>query len=780
MRASLILTIVAMGALGLSLEFLGSAVYREQAIENQRSMLSDHLRLEMNELRSNFEAQVHSLALHARNEPALLGAANPKQIGRLLDRLHRHAVETRAKIQVVKIYAHDADLKLLAVSSLGSPEIDSGESSCRQFLDLAARHKGSNRQKALSGVCMVDRKPYFAAMESLGDQDSSGYLFVLADMLNAMADLEAVMAIPLRLGFTDGNPLYQSPNWPAAAESEHSLVVSHTLHAYAPANSRLEVSVVKDMRGFHDGLRRTQHWVTAIAVAATLLFAFIALALLQRTAINPLRALAAQLQRVRQDKSQLGQRVAVGGNAEVVELGSGFNEMTTRLKELYESLERMAFTDPLTKLPNRTLFHDRLQQTILNAKREHKPFALCIMDLDRFKDINDTLGHHVGDMLLQQVATRLRGKLRESDTVARMGGDEFAVLLPTVSGKHAGMAARMLLQALRTPFAVEEHSLTIGASIGIALYPDHGVDANILMQRADVAMYAAKNAGSGYAYYESRLDRNNPARLALMSELRQAVEQEQFELYYQPKVSLKTGRAVGVEALARWRHPREAILLPDAFIPMLEQTGLIRSLTPWVVNEALEQSQKLLAAGLPLMISVNLSVCDLQDPYLAEAFAEQLAAHQIAPASLEIEITESAVMTEPVRALDMVTRLADMGLRLAIDDFGTGYSSLSYLKKLPVKTIKIDKTFVLGMIGDENDAAIVRTSIELAHNLGLEVVAEGVENAETLQRLKELGCDQAQGNYLSRPLTRDELGVWLQQSTWGLRRLGVVPRKMPS
>jgi predicted signal transduction protein with EAL and GGDEF domain len=370
-------------------------------------------------------------------------------------------------------------------------------------------------------------------------------------------------------------------------------------------------------------------------------------------------------------------------------------------------------------------------------------------------------------MLLQQVAARLRSKLRDIDTVARMGGDEFAILLPAVTDKHATMAARMLLQSLRMPFRIDEHTLDIGASIGISLYPDHGVDSNILIQRSDVAMYAAKQANSGYAFYDSKQDQHNPTRLTLLGELRHAVEQEQFELYYQPKVNLRTSQVTGVEALVRWNHPREDLMLPDIFIPLLEQTGMIRNLTPWVLNEALRQGQILQRQGVPITISMNLSVRDLQEPYLAETFAEQLAALQVATKWLELEITESAVMTEPERALHVLTRLSATGLKLAIDDFGTGYSSLSYLKKLPVHAIKIDKSFVIGMVRDENDAAIVRTSIDLAHNLKLEVIAEGVENEETLKRLTELGCDTAQGNFISRPLSSDELSVWLKQSAWG-------------
>jgi diguanylate cyclase (GGDEF)-like protein len=479
-----------------------------------------------------------------------------------------------------------------------------------------------------------------------------------------------------------------------------------------------------------------------------------------------LERLSAQLRRIRVDRRYLGQPVDVRGNAEVAELAEGFNAMTAQLKDLYQSLERMAFTDSLTSLPNRALFQDRLQQLILAAQREQRAFALLIMDLDHFKEVNDTLGHPVGDRLLQEVAERLRAKLRESDTVARLGGDEFAVLLPTVMQPHAAMAARMLLQTLRAPIIVEGHALEVGASIGIALFPEHGRDAHVLLQRADIAMYAAKQANSGHAFYESRFDHHDPTRLALLGELRRAIEQEQFVLHYQPLINLWTNRVSGAEALLRWRHPREGLLAPERFIPLLEQTGLIRSLTPWVVNEALRGAAALRGREQAIGVSINLSARDLHDPDLTPTLLEALAAQQARPEWLTLEITESAVMTDPDRAREVLLRLAEMGFRLAIDDFGTGYSSLAYLKKLPVRVLKIDKSFVVDMVHDQDDAAIVRTSIELGHNLGLEVVAEGVESAEVLQRLSEARCDAAQGLHVSPPLSADELANWMRDSSW--------------
>jgi diguanylate cyclase (GGDEF)-like protein len=534
------------------------------------------------------------------------------------------------------------------------------------------------------------------------------------------------------------------------------------------ATASLMIEAGRDASATDAVFERNLYTTLLIAIICLVILSYIGLLVLDKTAIAPLQALTAHLRRIREDKGALGQPVTVGGNAEVIALEEGFNDMTARLKELYENLERMAFTDPLTSLPNRALFHDRLQQLILTARREQKTFALCIMDLDRFKDINDTLGHPVGDALLKQVAERLRQKLRESDTVARLGCDEFAVLLPAVGRQHAAMAARMLLQALRVPFTLDDQNLDIGASIGVVLYPDHGMDADVLIQRADVAMYAAKREGGGFAFYEAGHDQHSGQRLALMSELRRAVELEQFELHYQPKIDLATRRVMGIEALMRWRHPRDGLILPDKFIPLLEQTSQIRSLTPWMLSEVMNFSRQLQAEGLSLTVSMNLSVRDLQSSHLGDMLDEQLQACQADPSMIEFEITESAVMTDPVHTVAALNRIADAGFRLAIDDFGTGYSSFAYLKKLPVNTIKIDKSFVAGMAQDENDTAIVRTSIELAHTLNLKIVAEGVEDASTLASLEDLGCDTVQGHYISRALMPGELLQWLRQSSWGL------------
>jgi diguanylate cyclase (GGDEF)-like protein len=434
------------------------------------------------------------------------------------------------------------------------------------------------------------------------------------------------------------------------------------------------------------------------------------------------------------------------------------------LRRQAEVNEHQALHDALTDLPNRTLFHDRVHQALASARREHIAAAVMIMDLDRFKEVNDTLGHASGDELLKQVGLRLRDSLRESDTVARLGGDEFGVLLPKVVDAEAAVAvARKLRTTLEEPFTLHGLALRMEASIGIALFPDHGSDVQSLLQRADVAMYVAKEHPSGCELYARERDEYSPDRLTLLTELRRGIDRGQLLLHFQPKADLRTGDIQGVEALVRWQHPERGMIPPDEFIPPAQKTGVITPLTMFVLDEALRQCRTWALQGMELCVAVNLSTRNLLDVHLPDTVGELLARWEVPARLLELEITESTILADPVRAMEILSRLDEMGIRLAIDDFGTGYSSLAYLKRLPVDELKIDKSFILGMEENENDAVIVRSTIDLGRNLGLRVVAEGVETAKAWNRLVSLGCDIAQGYYLSRPVPADQLTEWLRE-----------------
>jgi diguanylate cyclase (GGDEF)-like protein/PAS domain S-box-containing protein len=436
------------------------------------------------------------------------------------------------------------------------------------------------------------------------------------------------------------------------------------------------------------------------------------------------------------------------------------------LSQARDEAQHQALHDGLTGLPNRTLLRDRLQQAILVAQRDNSSLALLIMDLDHFKDVNDTLGHHSGDELLQQVAARLRSALRASDTVARMGGDEFAIILPMASDASlASRVAEHLVRTLEQPFLVAEQSVSIGASIGIALYAEHGTDAKTLLRHADVAMYVAKRGGLGHALYSGDQDAHDPERLTLTAELRSAIERNELVLHYQPKIDLRSGSCNRVEALVRWQHPVRGLIPPDQFIPLAEQTGLIKPLTNWVLGAAIRQCRAWRDSGLEIAVGVNLSMRNLHDPELVEHVVHVLNSHRVPASALKVEVTESALMTDPHRALDSLVRLRAIGVEVAIDDFGTGHASLSYLKQMPVEEIKLDRSFVRDMRTDKNDFTIVRSTIELAHDLGLRVIAEGVEDQATLDLLAQLGCDLAQGYHMSRPLTEGDLRRWFAEDS---------------
>ena len=429
-----------------------------------------------------------------------------------------------------------------------------------------------------------------------------------------------------------------------------------------------------------------------------------------------------------------------------------------------QRLAHLAYHDPLTDLPNRALLHDRLDQAARIATREGTTLGLLVLDLNGFKEINDTLGHHAGDRLLQCVAGRLRATLREADTVARLGGDEFAVLLPFADLDGALLTAQKLLQEIEQPCVIDHRSLSVRASLGIACFPEHGSSADTLLQKADVAMYVAKAEGVGISVYAPSRDQNTQRRLTFVSELRKGLDENQFFVEYQPILHLRTNLIVGVEALVRWKHPQHGLVLPGNFIHMAEQTGLINPLTTIVLETAIrEWTQR--PTHPPVTVSVNLSPRTLRDPMLPQRIAGMLAVFSAPHASLALEITENILMSDPVRSMDRLKRLHEMGVRIVIDDFGTGYSSLSYLRRLPADELKIDRSFVTGLMTGQDDV-IVRSTIDLAHNLGLTVVAEGVENADVLARLLAMGCDAAQGTYISPPGSASVIRAKMGANPW--------------
>jgi diguanylate cyclase (GGDEF)-like protein len=448
---------------------------------------------------------------------------------------------------------------------------------------------------------------------------------------------------------------------------------------------------------------------------------------------------------------------------EVGALARRLNRMREAIAERENRILNLALYDSLTGLPNRTLLIDRIGQSIRDAQRYKREFAVLMMDLDRFKLVNDTLGHGVGDEMLREVARRLGATVRDTDTVARLGGDEFVVLL--VGGRDVAVEiAERIALALREPMVLAGEALDMGASIGIAHYPAHGQDVDMLMRHADIAMYQAKRLQTGCVVFDG-VDRDlERSHLSLLGEMRRALERGEFEIDWQPRLSLSSGRVVGLEGLVRWNHPSRGRLQPGDFIPFAEETGFVREITRWVVAAGVRQGARMAREGLELHVSLNVSALDVQNPEFAADVQRALCTEGMDPARLVLEITESGVVDDLDNALATLRSLAALGVRLSVDDFGTGYATLAQLQQLPVHELKIDRSFVYGMCDNRGSEAIVRATIDLARKLGLSVAAEGVETLRELKTLQSLGCDEAQGFYIAKPLRADQVGDWVRRT----------------
>ncbi|MCO5107073.1 MAG: EAL domain-containing protein [Burkholderiaceae bacterium] len=480
---------------------------------------------------------------------------------------------------------------------------------------------------------------------------------------------------------------------------------------------------------------------------------------LGRSAARRLAQLRRAIERIHD--ADYRERVAPGPRDEIGALAESVNGLgesaATRERRIMES----ALSDPLTGLPNRALLADRIRHMVSVSQRSRGTFAIALLDLDRFKVVNDTLGHATGDVLLREVARRLRATVRESDTVARLGGDEFVLLL--AGGVEAAReVSRRVLDAMKAPLRHGEQLIDIGISIGIALYPDHGEDDVTLLRHADSAMYRAKRTRSGERVFDGGGGEVQRSYLSLLGEMRSALEGGQFELDYQPKLALRTGLIAGLEGLVRWNHPARGRVPPGEFIPFAEQTGFMREITRWVVARGARFSRTLVEAGLDLTVAVNVSALDIENPDFAREMLDLVREATIDPKRLCLEITESGVVSESDAAMKNLRAISRLGVRLAVDDFGTGYATLKQLQQLPVNELKIDRSFVSGIHRNRGNMTIVRSTIELGKQLGLKVVAEGVETVEELRCLARLGCDEVQGYFLSKPMREADVPGWVE------------------
>ncbi|MDD5287057.1 MAG: EAL domain-containing protein [Desulfuromonadaceae bacterium] len=489
--------------------------------------------------------------------------------------------------------------------------------------------------------------------------------------------------------------------------------------------------------------------------------------MIARSVTKPVLALAEAAKRI--EEGEYEHRVTVAQKDELGSLAAAFNTMAHGIAEREEQIRYQAYHDRLTGLPNRECLHIELDKAIQSSQSADIAPILLMLNLNRFKAINGILGLRIGDLLLKQVGERLSSFVTESSITFHLGGDNFVLLFPEGRGVEHGVdIAQRLLAGFEGPFLVEGHPISLDARIGIAVSPIHGNDTETLIKCVDIAAHLAKDSADDYTVYSPRLDKQAPRQLTMLGELRQAIEQDDLVLYYQPKINIKDGRISGVESLVRWNHPEHGLVPPDDFIPLAEQTGLIKPLTRWALKTAFAQKEAFRKSGLEIKVAVNLSARNLQDEQLPLVVSELLQYYKIDPPSIILEITESAIMLDPERSMQIIKRLDGLGVNISIDDFGTGYSSLGYLQRLPVDELKIDKSFVTQMDRNSNDVVIVRSVIELAHNLGLKVTAEGIETKETYDMLEQLGCDRGQGYLMSRPLPIAAFYQWLQDSKWGI------------
>lgn len=628
-------------------------------------------------------------------------------------------------------------------------------------------------------VGLVDGRPYQLITVAVRAPRPIGYVTMgfpltarLVEDLGELTPLKLVLLqrsdggtwVPLHIGpyATAAQPLGKVLDVAAQrvtvrlGEDEH---VAQLVPLASSGGQQLAAAMLRPLDDVVTEFHRLLGWLLAISVAGVAVFAVGSLATARRIT-EPIKSLSESARRL--GAGDYGTPVAVSSRDEVSVLAQSFEVMRTAIHEREERIRRLAYWDALTGLPNRAQLLDHLAAALDQAAQTGEPCAVLMLDLDRFKLVNDALGHGFGDRLLQAVAQRLgSGVLRGGDIAARLSSDEFAVLMPASGAETARKVALRLRQNLQQPLAIGDQAVDVSVGIGIAVYPDDAQTAEQLLGRAEIAMYAAKAQFTGLKAYTPELETAQLATLSMLTELQAAIENDHLRLYLQPKVALADGRVAGVEALVRWQHPGRGLVPPGLFIPFAEQTGFIRSITAWMIERCIACGQMLKEMGEDVEFAINLSTRDLLDHDLPLKVERLLTAHGMAPDSICMEITESAVMDDPERALATIHRLRAMGLSLSIDDFGTGYSSLAYLKRLPLHQLKIDKSFVLRMEHDRADEKIVRSVIDLAHHLDLEVVAEGVETEQVWAMLRHWGCDHAQGYFVAKPMPAEDFPAWL-------------------
>ncbi|HEU4376338.1 MAG TPA: EAL domain-containing protein [Telluria sp.] len=764
----------------IALQVLGLVVIQKGIDSNARASIATELTngekvfrklMEQNAQKRRFGAQVLARDTGFVQAVGNDGSGDRETIKSALENSARRA---RATLTMLI----DGERKVKVSTGVGQPA--ALEKLVLGLLDQAEQSDGA------SGIAMVDNKPFQIVVMPVKAPITIAWVVMGFPIDRQLAiDMKELSALEVTILGRDGAGRWkpvESTVAPAAASA-----MAADLQAARPGEAHtLDVDIAGSMysarlvdiggageRGAAVMLARSIEDATAeyarlekrlvvLTIVGIIVAAFVSVLTAKRIA-QPLRQLAGIARRL--ERGDYRAQTGFKRDDEIGALAKAFDSMRDGIAKREQEIRRLAYWDPLTNLPNRAQFVLLLNESLAEAKKREQPVFVLMMDLDRFKHVNDVMGHNFGDALLRQVAERLRHQLAEAHAdahVARLGGDEFAVLLPGSEMASAQAIAANILHALEQPLSLDDQTVDIGAGLGIAGYPLHGGDAEALLSMAEVAMYSAKQRNDGAVVYDTMIDKSSETSLSLLTELRNAIERNEFRLHVQPKMKLDTGEVVGVESLVRWLHPVRGNVFPDEFIPFAEQTGFIRVLTRWVLEQSAALCHDMATKGIHLKVSVNLSTRDLLDQDLPAKFMDILQRHQVKPASFCLEITESAIMDDPIRAQQTLERLHAMGVDLSIDDFGTGYSSLAYLKKLPVDELKIDKSFVLNMENDIGDTKIVRSTIDLGHNMGLRVVAEGIESEAVWRLLAALGCDQGQGYFMSRPIPGDKLVEWIR------------------
>jgi len=752
----LVLSIVLLGIISAATTLITTRIYRGLTFDFERQYLSRLVAIKSSDILAQLEHNAFQLGLRIQSSEDFktARAANDEFVlSAELEQQFKQGLITENIVTAVGLYAFDLDFKLLGVALRDASGALDGTVLCPDLASKARLREGPKRLQPATEICLSGNRPYQAVIIPVGGLDPSGYLQVVSDPVPALYRLDKVLNMPVRIESTDGARLYETPGWGEIPTA--STVVSDFIVHTDDSRPAIRIAAARNANALVDKLDQTDTRLIAVVIAIILVSVATVLWFVKYSVFKPLQELSNRLR---------GGRLG-GGNA-VSEIPAALAPAAPAsfqaLGELYETLRDMAIRDPLTGIYNRALLEDRLKQAIAEHRRTPTITAVMLVDLVRFKYVNDLLGHHTGDVLLKQVVERMAGVLRESDTLGRLGGDEFAIILPDTDGAQACQVALKIMHAMESEFEVENHTLSASVSIGIALMPEHGEEVDTLLRHADYAMYAAKKAQSDYTIYNPNItEETTMARMALDGVLNENIERNDLFLVYQPVLDFRTGRVVYLEALVRWRQPDGKVLLPETFIRVAEQSGLIRLLSEWIINTVCRELVRLQQVSPGLRVGINLSMHNLHDYKLTEVIGKALERYRLKPGYLLLEITETGVMLDPNQVIEILKQLSSMGLTLSIDDFGTGHSSLAYLKRLPVHTLKVDKSFVIDMDTDEDNASIVHATIDLAHNMGLTVTAEGVETRAVYESLKAMGCDYYQGYYVGEPMESAVIIDWL-------------------